>query len=396
MILLLLAEMHSDTRQYPRAHRQPRLNFDILHLVCNRLADVSDVLSFALTCSTLTKHALRRRLRMSPVNLWNGELVNNFHRFIFADEAARAPCIYGIGLPDLLDISFIEEDRLVTILQAAVHLEYLHFPTAVDFDPLLAAAANITSLHELHIGFDRCFGPPWELLSIFRSPLRSLRIDKGDPADAGVSVKLLHNHLANFAPTLEVLELQDLDLDISPSFVTTQFTTVRSLITHTISDFNQVTVEMLLRLFPNLDNILILDTSNRINTDDPDTNLREWSKEAQKAHTWPGLDRVVCDARWAFLMALRCPIRRMDITVPQFHGKRYLGPTLRYNCPRLLHLRSSFTDGLGDLDDLFPSEGADNLTHLVLFADFEIRYGQHERCEPIPWDRFRVRKLFSH
>ena len=57
---------------------QPRLNFDTLRLICNSLTNVSDVLSFALTCSTLKNDAFQRRLQMAPIILSNPEAVDKF------------------------------------------------------------------------------------------------------------------------------------------------------------------------------------------------------------------------------------------------------------------------------------------------------------------------------
>ena len=86
----------------PDSLGQPRLNFDVLRLVCNDLTEVSDVLSFALTCSTLRKCALQRRLRMSPVVLTIPSSLAMFHKFIFADPTSRAPYLYGLLVsPDL-------------------------------------------------------------------------------------------------------------------------------------------------------------------------------------------------------------------------------------------------------------------------------------------------------
>ncbi|PIL31128.1 hypothetical protein GSI_05824 [Ganoderma sinense ZZ0214-1] len=345
----------------------------------------------------MTKHAIRRRLKMSPIILGSDELVDSFYNFIFADEDARAPYIYGLILPDPYEYASkecdltcqITNDRIVAILQAAVHLEYLLFPTIFDFDLVLSAAASMSSLRDLHIVFDLYWDSPWNLLTPFQSPLKSLRIDKGDTDDPEFSARLFHDHLANFAPTLEILELQDLNLDISASFVTTQFTAVRSLTIHSFSNFNQLTMGILVRLFPNLDDTLVLGTLKTVDTEDSYPNMREWNKEAQKTHAWSRVYRVVCDARSAFLMALQCPIRRMDMTFPRSHGKRYLAPTLRLNCPRLLHFRSTFNDGVEDLDGLFPSEGTDNLTHLVMFAEFEIHCGQQGKRNPISWNQFR-------
>ena len=70
----------------------------------------------------------------------NGERVDSFHRFIFADEAARAPHIYGLKLPNPFDYDLDSWDprfkvmsgRVVDILQAAIHVEYIYFPTTVE------------------------------------------------------------------------------------------------------------------------------------------------------------------------------------------------------------------------------------------------------------------------
>ena len=112
----------------PAADERPQLNFDILRLVCNYLVDVSDVFSFALTCSALTEDSFRRRLRMSPVDLSNGNSLDQFHTFIFSNELSRAPCIYGLKLPIPYDDPQVMVkpgffDHLVAILEVAVHVQ---------------------------------------------------------------------------------------------------------------------------------------------------------------------------------------------------------------------------------------------------------------------------------
>ena len=393
--------MDSDN-QYLRG--TPRLNFDILHQICNHLSDVSDVLSFALTCSVLTKPAFIRRLRMSPINLSNDKSVDRFHRFIFADKAARVRYIYGLKLPDphlyrfgTRNARFQEtNDRLVAILRAAAHLEYPYIPTTTLFDPVLAAAAaRVTSIYDLHVACDGDFESLLRILGTFRSPLRSLRINKGARANGEkTSMKLLHNHLAKFAPSLEVLELPDVNFDISPSLITTQFTAMRSVKIRFVHKFKHSMVETLLLLFPNLDNTLDLGslTYSVVSTMDH-RDMRRRSKEAQKTRAWSGLRRVACDAELAFLVSLVCPIRSLDIKTSEFHNRRLISPILHHKCPQRLQLSllSRHGDPWNDLDSLFPREGVDPLTHLVLFADFDIPTELPSTSEPLPWTHFQVR-----
>ncbi|KAI1791954.1 hypothetical protein LXA43DRAFT_369146 [Ganoderma leucocontextum] len=399
--------MHPDEPGYPCG--QPQLNFDVLRRVCHHLVDVSDVLSFALTCSTLTEDALRRRLRMAPVNLLNGESIDNFYRFIFANEPARAPYIYGLKLPasynydiQVMDNSRFQtiDDHLVALLEAAIHIQYLYFPTSVS-DPIFDAAMKLTTLRELHAVSDVYQGPLRFRLTTLRSPLRSLRIEENDPFGDNISTTHLHNGLSHFAPTLEVLELDFFQIEIPSSSVTIPFTAVRSLKVKNadfIFDLDQVAI--LLRLFPNLDNTLSLGTCLGTNVaEDEYLIMRQRNQEAQKAHAWSGLDWLVCDAETAFLMALQCSIRRMDIGVPHSRGKRYLTETLRHNSPRQLHLSLSFRDGFGVLDGLLPFEAADKLTHLVVFADFDVPYQRRARRRRkhirVPWDQFIDRAVDS-
>ncbi|PIL31093.1 hypothetical protein GSI_05789 [Ganoderma sinense ZZ0214-1] len=345
---------------------QPRLNLDILRLACNYLTDVPDVLYFALTCSALTEDGFRRRLSMSPINLPDAESVHSFHTFIFSNELGRAPFIHGLELGKLLFDDVEEDDlelqtvnnRLVAILQGASHIQYLRFPSDMTLDPVFAAAANTTTLRKIHMVFVSSMEPSWKLLPTFHSPLRSLRIDGSYRACNYFCASLLSDNLATFAPTLEVLDLFELVLDLPPSSVTTQFTAVRSLGIGMVSDFGGL--EILLQLFPNLSDRLSLGEIDTLGDRDHATTTRECSKEAQQTNTWPRLDRVECDAESAFLMALQCPIGRMDVMLSHdSHVIRYLAPVLRDNCPRILRLTcfGPFNAGLDGVDSLFPPRG---------------------------------------
>ena len=369
----------------PVGWSQPLLNFDILCLICNDLTDVSDVLSFALTCSALRPRALQRRLRMSPVVLSLPDSVERFHRFIFADQTSRAPYLYGLTVS--VDSQYASRDgpdftkSLVAILKAAVHLEYLYFPMALGFR-VRATVAKMTTLRYLTIFSGHHSPPPLEaralkhLLASLRSLLHRLCITEYGTAE--ISASFLHDRLSHFAPTLESLTVEDFPLDIPPPSVTTPFTALQSLSIGAAPHHPHFyRLDILLRLFPNLDGTLSL--SRFMPPVDQYAPLREQSKEAQTDYTWPRLDRVVYSAELAFMMALRCPIRCMDIDGPVLQEATYLAEALRDNCPSQLLLPIMFSgyDSLKNLDGLFAPGAADRLTHLVVFA--EIKITEHRR-----------------
>ena len=385
---------------------QPRLNFDVPRLVCNYLVDVSDILSFALTCSTLTEDAFRRRLSMSPVALLNAESVHSFHTFIFSNKTSRAPYICGLKIPGpyTFEVQVVApsviDDCLVALLEAAVRIQYLHFPTSIN-DPVFDAVMKLTTLRELHAVSEVYQGPLRCRLPTLRSPLRSLCIEESDVMGDNISASLLHRYLSHFAPTLEALDLDFFELDILPSSIATQFPAVRSLkFRANFISFDFHPMAILLRLFPNLNDTLVLGPFTILFTEDEFLALRARSEEEQKAHAWSGLDRLVCDAEWAFVYAIQCPIHRMDIRVPQSHKKQYLTETLRYNSPRHLHLslRLSFCEGPSALDGLLPLEAAGRLTHLVILVEFNLprKWRTHLKRKPISWHRFFVRPKRSH
>ena len=394
-------------RSVTKPSQQPRLNYDTLRRVCSSLDDVSDVLSFALTCSALTEDAFRRRLSMSPIILVNDDSINSLHAFIFSNKPARAQHIYGLELPSpctyqAMDDSLfpLTDARLVALLEVAVHIQYLSFPTNVN-DLVFEAVMKLTTLHRLHTTSHYDAQPFRSRLITFRSPLRCLRIDQFDLTDDSISAFFLHKHLTHFAPTLKVLDLDSFQLDLLPDSITTPFTAVHSLKFRTgyiSSDFHPLAI--LLRLFPNLDDTLVLGSFNAMLTDDQLAALRARSEEEQTTHAWPRLDRLVCDAELAFAYALQCPVRRMDVLVEGAHGKQYLLDTLWNNVPRHLHLslELSCRKGWGVLDDLLPLEVADRLTHLLIFVSFDVQYrwrrahsGKHKHNR-IPWHRLFVRR----
>ncbi|KAM5539857.1 hypothetical protein V8D89_006360 [Ganoderma adspersum] len=349
---------------------QPRLNFDVLRHVCNFITDVSDALSLSLTCSALRKGALQRRLWISPVVLSNSLSVDMFHRFIFRDVAALAPYIYGLNLASfyIVETEDAAVRRIVALLESATRIQSLHLLTAAG-DRVLAAAAKLATLRELIVvsgGYDGA--RLHQFLSTFQSPLRRLRIEVAEPDDFDAS--FLHGSLAHLAPTLELLELENFPLNLSPSSVTTPFTAMRTLKTKAISFVSHL--DVLWWLFPSLDTLVVDYLDKRFAGDDF-TAARERNKDAQKACTWSRLDHVVCEADTVYLMALECPIRRMDVTVSAGRPLLRLTETLRHTCPRQLRISLSFDHGLHVVEELFSSEMGENLTHLVVFADINVQ-----------------------
>ena len=380
----------------------PVLNFDVLHLICNQLTEVSDVLSFSLTCSTLRNGALQRRLRMSPLILSSPESVERFYMFIFSDPTSRAPHLHGLSISRNFDYTSKDISQLihclVAILREAVHLEYLSFPASLGLR-VCAAVAKMTTLRDLTV-FSGRYSPPehqtsalMHLLAALRSPIRSLYLT--DHGMDEISASFIHDYLPHLAPTLESLTMENFPLDISPPSVTMPFKALRSLsIGCTPLQPHFYRLDVLLRLFPNLDGTLFL--NKFVPPAGQYAALREQSKDAQRDYTWPRLDRVIFSAELAFMMALRCPIRCMDIDGPVLQEVPYLVEALRYNCPSQLLLPIMFSgcDSLKNLDGLFPPEAADRLTHLVVFAEIKITEHRRRRStdelDNFTWKQFLV------
>lgn len=358
---------------------------------------------------------------MEPVRLSSIESIRRFHSFIFANPTSRAPHIYGLFVFNP-DWSYGPNDNplpanyLAAILEAATSLQFLSCATGFGH-PVCRAVAKMTTLRELSVSSDwgsRARQPHPKALNILltalRSPLQSLSINSYE--EGQISASFFHDHLSHFAPTLESLKLQDFSFDISPSSVTTPFAALRSLkISSASYRPHCYKLDVLLRLFPNLDDTFFL-SGSRVPTDQYSV-LRQRSKETQKDHTWPGLDRVIYSANFAFLMALQCPIRCMDIDKslfdefddhdgPALEDASYLAEALRDNCPQRLSVPLIFScrDCLRGLDGLFPPAGMDNLTHLVVFAEIQIsrtwRDRQTGRRTRFAWSQLLVRTTVTH
>ncbi|KAM5538314.1 hypothetical protein V8D89_007916 [Ganoderma adspersum] len=237
--------------------------------------------------------------------------------------------------------------RLVAILKAAVRIQYLYFSTSIGH-PVLAAVTELDTLHELHAICNTFQSRVHTRLITLRSPLRSLRIEETDPIADSITASFLHESLSHFAPTLEALNLNFFPLNISPSSITTQFTEVRSLKFRTdnedIDFFDFHPLAILLRLFPNLDDTLVLGPFFMELTDDALLTLRAQSKEEQTAHAL------------------------------------------------------SYRQGWGVLDGLFPLEmTAHRLTHVIVLVEFGVRYKwrAHLKRKRVSWNRLFDKVLDS-
>ena len=149
-----------------------RLNLDVLRAVCEFLLDSSDVLSFALVCSSLRPIATRRLLQMSPIRLINSDRVARFHSFLFADAPSRlGPLVRELSInAEQSNDSYL----LVRILASCQRLTDISIYVIYSpFPPIVDAIASLQSLRSISIYCN--FACP-ALLREVRAPLLILSI----------------------------------------------------------------------------------------------------------------------------------------------------------------------------------------------------------------------------
>ncbi len=114
-------------------HNMAGLNFDVLLVICRFITDVSTVLSFSLTCSTLRPVAIERRVSMRPVAIDQTSSLRDLYNFIFVDEKTRSPHIHTITIEERNPGSSLTQatssegdiDCMVAILASATHMRTL-------------------------------------------------------------------------------------------------------------------------------------------------------------------------------------------------------------------------------------------------------------------------------
>ncbi|KAI1784014.1 hypothetical protein LXA43DRAFT_1101865 [Ganoderma leucocontextum] len=367
----------------------PQLNVDVLAIACEFLSDVSDILAFALTCSSLRPIATQCLLAMHPVLLTGGESVRRFHAFLFADPPARTPHVRAldIRLPVSTKPSHQAAEQsgdaslFLNILNSSSNLQHVcvtcdrHLSQGSDdLHVFRRGIAALQSLHSLSVyGLTIYALAP---LRAIRSPLRILHLhcQKMQPGlwvpYQAVDPAALEWFLPNLVPTFQKLELKpfmvepDLiqaqfgfNVPLPSVFSMTQYPSVRSL--SVPSFFGKPLLGHLQHLFPALDGRLYLGRLDSIVGQD----INEDGPSSSSA--WKKLDAVVCHAQMFYVLGLRCPIRLVMLDHCAEHELRYITEALSENpVPRLkltLGLR-----GLAVSDGLFPPELAERLTHLTL------------------------------
>ena len=138
------------------------LCLDVLAIVCEFLTDVSDVLSFILTTSSLRPIATRWLLSMGPIHVAGSESMRQSHSFLFADAPARTPYIRALDItntrPEIRGILAQPKDAsiLIELLTSCPHLDLLSFtfenddfsnsPRIMDDPQIVNAIAGIPNL----------------------------------------------------------------------------------------------------------------------------------------------------------------------------------------------------------------------------------------------------------
>ncbi|KAI1782370.1 hypothetical protein LXA43DRAFT_871315, partial [Ganoderma leucocontextum] len=286
-----------------------QLNFDVLRLICSVLTDVSDVLSFSLTCSSLRPVAVRQRLSMRPITLADPKSVRDLYNFVFVDEQARGPQICAITIPvqrTLRDPSKQLVDCLLAVLVSATSLRTLSLyvpgqqSTLFGHPRFLAAVAGMSSLQELSIVSSVDLAN--HILGSTRSSLKTFR---HSDLYKDYERKLLTSGTApQLASTLEEIDVP-LSFLVAAAKSSTSLPAVRSVTLTGVFDLFRL--EILLAVFPNLDRTLIVNESIRAYGDDDLVALQRLNREAQKTRGWKGIDQVATSPFMLHALGLTCP-----------------------------------------------------------------------------------------
>ena len=386
----------------------PPLNPDVLAIVCEFLRDVSDVLSMALTCSSVHAISVAQILRMRAVYLKSGPPIRRFHSFL-ANAPARARHVRAIDI-DLREPQRGSDDCsvLLDILASCTRLEHLTlaFGSAslkVIADPrFLQAIAAIPSLRSLSLR-----SMSVDVLSIFPhigTSIRRLKIACTHvDASSRFPIVLEQSLPRVVAQSLETFSLDKFAVDLHgdiqtpasllmPSiFNTRPYPGVRSFSVKSLK--GRPLLDHLQHLFPALDGTLILGFLDIQVHEETYSYIRTANQRSQEDHglesssgTWKKLDRLICGASMLYVLGLRCPIRLivMEYNVVD-EDVRYIADALQENPVPRLHL--SVSHNFGAFDRLFPPNLAQTLTHLTLCLIYSNDYGfKTSEDQRLRWD----------
>ena len=372
------------------------LNVDVLSIVCDFLTAAADILSFALTCSSLRPVANKRLLDSRTIGLTDSKAIRDFHSFLFADADARTPHVRALRLDLELDLDSQRGasrtthqpdplSTLIDILTSCPHLEHIELFIAdwysgAEDSRVIDTIATIPSLRSLSV-----YGSARQALTLLRETCAPLRM-------AGIHFRNLPGEcwhpaalestlsLTRLAPTLEDLKIAYFMVDregiqallniSTPSvFEMAQYPGVRSL---AIACFmREPRLDHLQHLFPALAGTLSL---GKLDTSLPRNSyarIRAANQRVQQdapSRAWKKLDRVrVCDGPMFYVLGLLCPVRLVILEYPSSHTElHYAREALRENPVSRLKLSSTFTPQVHILDKLLSPELARALTHLTV------------------------------
>ncbi|KAM5543685.1 hypothetical protein V8D89_002936 [Ganoderma adspersum] len=345
-----------------------RLNLDVLATACEFLADVPDILSFALTCSVLRPVANTWLLSMKPIYLADAVSVGPFHAFLFSDAPARAQHVRAL---DILN-PWPRDGPLRPTLPGDSSLLYGSRSRCTDDPRIIDAIVGIQNLRSLSIH-------GWSLSAL--SLLGKLgiwfsnnQVDFWSPA--GLE-KFLPRHLAPSVEKLEIgyciTDLSDTEIQANPRIMSSSRPYL-SMSTYPLVRSLHVGFH-LQHFFPALDGTLslgLLDDSISVEAyaDLRTANQRVQEGEQDRLRMWKKLDRVVCDLRMLYVLGLRCPIHLVMLDYCSPLTSWCAAPALRDNPVPRLKMSFRLSEGRDVLEGIFSPELARILTHLTLLLEF--------------------------
>ncbi|KAI1786146.1 hypothetical protein LXA43DRAFT_1099514 [Ganoderma leucocontextum] len=371
------------------------LNFDVLLVICGFITDVSTVLSFSLTCSTLRPSGVERRLSMRPVTIDDAKSLGDLYNFIFIDEKARGPHIHTITIEECnpgWSLPWYEDlmDRMLAVLASATRMRTLSLyvprqllPSLLNHPRFLTAVSDMTTLQELNIAASMAVAH--KIIGTTRSALKTLRrLDNGDYKE----------HRLSIAPRLSS-SLKEIELPYDSFLMALEaalsLPAVRAVTVTAVQELHHLRLDTLFTVVPNLDRTLIMHDSipMRSYRSDSDARLQALREDNQKTHSWAAIDRVATSSQILYALGLTCPVRHLSLAITlddpyllsnhdSVHTHAHTCAVLHDCAPTHLALVDiKLPYGFSMLEQwppgrpsLFPENTVARLTHLVLDAEY--------------------------